>query len=330
MIKIITADGQIWDETRAALCIVSAMQQGHTPIRIDLNGEGPCLQHVGIYDLLDHLCDIMSWDPAEIVIQTANFLERHDRYQIQRVHQNYELQSIKKLCRGEAAGKNFDQRFRHFGHFIGHANRHRLHLASFLFNHHRYRTVQSYHTQLTERYHRPHLGIEDLLHQGLSDTEIDDMIALLKNSPITLDLPPCTDTINPAGFLGVTQYYPDFFVEIVNLTFWSGNTFYVDEKIWRPMAMMTPFIVQGPKDFYHNLRRLGFRTWHDFWDEGYSEDHSDSHARAIIQIIDDLSRKNMTELRHMYQAMLPDLVHNRDLLRSLEAEDFQKAFNTAT
>jgi len=326
MIKIITADGKIWNETEVALSIVSAMRNGSDVLEIDLNGEGPCLDAAGIYPLLDRICDLMAWDPGKVVIHTANFLERHDRYKIRRKHQNYELQAVKKLIGEDRPNKIFDQHFRHFGHFIGHSNKHRLHLACFLFSRYQTHTVQSYHTQLGEPYHRPHLGIEDLLHQGLSDTQIDDMIALLKNGPITLDLPPCTDTINPAGFLGVTQYYPGFFVEIVNLTFWSGNTFYVDEKIWRPMAMMTPFIVQGPKDFYHNIRKLGFRTFHDFWDEGYSEDHADSHTRAIIEILNDLSHKNLAELSHMYRSMLPILEHNRKILKSLCAEDFVLVF----
>ena len=93
------------------------------------------------------------------------------------------------------------------------------------------------------------------------------------------------------------------------------------------MLMRTPFIVQGPQNFIRNLHKLGFKTFHEFWDEGYSEDPSDCQVRAIIETIQTLAKKNHKDLRDMYNTMLPKLEHNRNLLKTLTAHDFDQAFD---
>jgi hypothetical protein len=328
MIKIINIDGIMWNRDQIAIDIMQAIYQGQDPVKIDMNGEGPCLEHIGLYNLLDRICVQTGWPKHKIEIQTANFLESHDQYRIRRVHQNYELEGTQRLfAHDPETTKIFDSDFKHFGHFIGHSNRHRLQMASRLFAYHRDRTLQTYHTQVTEAYHRAHLGLEDWLFHGASYDELDQAVDLLKNSPMTLDLPPCQDQIPiPTTIGGLISYYPRFFVEVVNLPYFSGRVFYVDEKIWRPIIMRTPFIVQGCQDFIRNFRRLGFETFNEFWDEGYCEDPSDCHNPAIINIIDNLSCRTIPDLQDMYQRMSPILEHNRRILEKLTPQDFNRSF----
>ena len=92
--------------------------------------------------------------------------------------------------------------------------------------------------------------------------------------------------------------------------------------------MRTPFIVQGPQNLIPNLRRLGFETFHEFWDEGYSEDPPDCQVRAIITTVQTLAKKTRKELEDMYSAMLPKLEHNRNLLEGLKANDFNRTFTS--
>jgi len=332
MINIINIDGTMWNQDQIAIDIMQAIYQGQDPVKIHMNGEGPCLEHIGLYNLLDRICTRTEWPRNKIEITTANFLESHDHYQIKRVHQNYELVATQQLfAHNLETGKIFDSDFKHFGHFIGHSNQHRLHMASALFAHHRDRTLQTYHTQVTEVYHRVHLGLEDWLFHGASHDELDQAVNLLKNSPMKLDLPHLQDQIPfPATIRGLIPYYPKFFVEVVSLPYFSGRVFYVDEKIWRPIIMRTPFIVQGCQDFIRNFRRLGFETFEEFWDEGYSEDPSDCHVRAIINIVDYLSCFTIPDLQHMYQRMLPILEHNRRILEKLTPLDFNRSFQFPT
>jgi hypothetical protein len=303
------------------------MFRGDQPVRISLNGEGPCAEHIGLYDLLDRICSAQGWSKQAIEIETANFLEQHSEYQIRRVHQEYELRYTQDLFKKDLSTvKQFDN-ILHFGHFIGHSNQHRLHLASYLYAEHPHQTLQSYHCCVTEPYHREHIGLETFMANGADAVEIGRAHKLLSAGPITLDLPALKDPIPAADSLGVVEYYPQFFVELVGLGFYSGQTFYIDEKIWRPVLMRTPFIVQGPQNLIRNLRRLGFETFHEFWDEGYSEDPPDCQVRAIIEIVQTLAKKTNKELEDMYTTMLPKLEHNRNLLKELKADDFTECFS---
>jgi hypothetical protein len=159
-----------------------------------------------------------------------------------------------------------------------------------------------------------------MMFMGHSWTEVQSAIELLQAAPLTIDSIDQYPILNPTT-LNITKVYPDFFVEIVNLTYWSGNTFYIDEKIWRPILMRTPFVVHGPQNFLPRLRALGFRTFDAWWDEGYSEDPSDYQLKEITNIIAQLAKKSVAELSAMYTDMQLVLEHNYQLLKRIQKQD---------
>jgi hypothetical protein len=65
------------------------------------------------------------------------------------------------------------------------------------------------------------------------------------------------------------QHYQKFAVEIVCETFTQGNTFFSTEKTIRPLMAAKPIMVYGPQYYLARLRGMGFRTYHDIWDESY-------------------------------------------------------------
>lgn len=69
----------------------------------------------------------------------------------------------------------------------------------------------------------------------------------------------------------LVQHYERFAVEIVCETYCVGDTFFPTEKTVRPISQGKPMLVYGPRHFLRRLHALGFRTWADFWDEGYDE-----------------------------------------------------------
>jgi hypothetical protein len=156
-----------------------------------------------------------------------------------------------------------------------------------------------------------------MMFNGHSWDQVQSAVDLLQAAPLTIDSIDQYPILNPTT-LTITKVYPDFFVEIVNLTYWSGNTFYIDEKIWRPMLMRTPFIVHGPQNFLPRLRALGFRTFDAWWDEGYSEDPPDYQLKEITNIIKKLAKKRVTALEYMYAGMQSVLEHNYQLLKQIQ------------
>ena len=327
MIKVQISEGKIFDRDQAMIQIIRAITNGTCPIQIDLNGEGPCCESNGVYAWLDQICDAFGYHKENIQIHTANFLESHPQYSIVRQHQNYELTAARHaLSGGIDTQKIFDDKFLHFGHFIGHGNKARLHLGSYLCANHADITRQTYHCNVYDFYHREFIGLEDLMHDAaIPRQQIDWAFDLLKNSPLKLE-PVVRYPIGPDQTFNITGFYPGFFLELVSLTFSSGRTFYIDEKIWRPMLMKTPFMVQGPAGLITNLRRLGFRTFGQWWDEGYSEDPDGCHVPAMIENIKRIAVLTIKELESMYKDMAPVLDHNFHRLQELTPQDFIKVF----
>ena len=81
------------------------------------------------------------------------------------------------------------------------------------------------------------------------------------------------------------------------------------------MLLKKPFIVMGPKCFLIHLRQMGFRTFHDFWDEDYDGYAPKQKYLMILKLIKSLSKKSFEELDNMYQNMQEILDHNYNLLR---------------
>ena len=328
IIRVQTVDTQILDLDNLIIELSHHMiTQPNLLVRIGMMGEGPCLTTMGLYSLLDKLCDRFNFSKSLVEIFTANLLEHHAEYKIIRQHQMYELEAAREHANEILdSAKTFDTEFKHFGNFISHGNQYRLELSSYLYKNHKNKLINTYHCNRTETYHRPHLGVEDMIHAGHSKDKVDQAIDLIFQSPIQVEKIDSYPILCPAT-LNITKVYPDFFVELACNTHYTGNLFYVDEKIWRPMLMKTPFIIQGPQNFIGNLQQLGFKTFSNWWDEGYSEVPEDQQVSIICNLVDHLSKFTVSDLKIMYNEMLPILTHNYNLLFSLSDSDFNRVFN---
>lgn len=313
MIEFANSDSTIWNRDQLIIELAHAMSSGAPRIDIGTRGEGPCARSLGLYDLLDNMCARFNYSASNVYITTCNLAEAHDHYNIVIDPQIVYLKAAQRYS-PPASNKHI---VKHFGHFIGHGNLPRLYLGSYLRQHHSEQTLQTYHTTVTDSYHRPFIGVEDMMFNGHPWDQVQSAVELLQAAPITIDSIDQYPILNPTT-LNITKVYPSFFVEIVNLTYWSGDTFYIDEKIWRPMLMRTPFIVHGPQNFLPRLRALGFRTFDTWWDEGYSEDPPDYQLKEITNIIKQLAKNSLTELDAMYADMQSVLEHNYQLLKQIQ------------
>ena len=326
MITVPTIDGKICYVEQVILDILQSITRKE-PVQLDMIGEGPCLTAIGLYKLLDDICNKFNYPKQSVTIKTANLLETHSEYKIVKQHQLYELEGTQSYVGlTPDATKKFSSNFKHFGHFIGHGNIYRLQVASYLYNNQRDKTLQTYHCCVTDPYHRVHLGLEDMLFNNCTAEEFNWAQQLMLDSPITVDSIDSYPILVPAN-LNITKVYPNFFVELVNLTYFTGNIFYVDEKVWRPMLMKTPFMIQGPAHTIGNLHKLGFKTFGKWWDENYSQDPAVCHVPAMINNVTRLSKLSLYELQDLYNDMLPTLDHNYNRMLELTNSDFIRAFN---
>jgi len=312
IIKVYTDDGIIWQRDQLVdqitRCVVSCQ-----PMTFDTNTEGPDLNTVGLYDILETVIGNgdYSWD--NISVNTANLFEENPLVNYNKTAPWIYLNFAQGLDL-PAQQKDFSN-IKHIGYFVSRCNWHRLKIASQLYKKHFNKTLLTFHYNADSDYHQANLELTQLMHYNNSDAVID-AAEFLKRAPIIVDEPEVYPIVHPRGY-NLHPHYANFFVEIVSETYLQGNTFFPTEKLWRPIMMLTPFIVQGPQWYIQRLHKLGFRTFNQWWSEGHDEDPYNCHADAVCEIVNKITRYSLHDLEKIYNEMLPNLQHNRNLMLSL-------------
>ncbi len=124
----------------------------------------------------------------------------------------------------------------------------------------------------------------------------------------------------------ITNFYNDIFIDIVCETWHEGNTFMPTEKIGRCLISKTPFIVYGGKNYLFNLKKLGFLTFGNIFDESYDNHEGIERIFKIKKIIDFLGEKNYEELISINQKIDDILEHNLQVYLGLTQEKIKKVF----
>jgi hypothetical protein len=325
MINIPHVDLKIWNPEQKAIEIIAELQK-HGRVQIEIDREGSDCKTNGLYKLLDNICSTLGYDPATISIHTCNQLEQHSQYKIVK-HPPLYISSGQQFAKHHTYDNKNWNFLKHFGIFISRSSWQRLWIASHLWNNFKNQTLITFHYDSKVDYHRLHLGFDELCYNIGSHRAVDTAANFLKELPIKNDNVDSYPILTPEHF-AISKLYPDFFVEIVCETFLSGRSFYPTEKIWRPFICQTPFLMLGPRDFLSNLRKLGFRTFNQWWDESYDQDADIDNGRVAIQSIlstvHQLSLLTVEDLEGLYIDMFPILQHNKQRFLDLKESEFLK------
>ena len=306
-VTVITSDSKVWNFAEVCTSIATAIATKQDLV-LDLNSEGPDFETLGLVELINNY-------PTKVV-NFRNTVQKNINNIVFDIKSSNWINSTRATLAEVTVNKNITTAF---GMFIGRSNVHRLYLSSYLYSN--TKSNQTFHCDPNEESHRHNLGLDELL-EVYGSTDLDDVLNLIKNSPITKDK--LTYPIYHTHHHNLYKEYNNFLVDIVCETYYSGNTFYPTEKTWRPIMLSTPFIVQGPQWYLHRLRDLGFQTFDRWWDEGYAEDHASYQPYEIIKIINQLKTKSIVELSTMYTEMQPILQHNKKRFLELTSKDFDK------
>ena len=310
-IQIITSDGKIWNSSQTYANVIHASKAG--PVELDLVTEGPCCQTSGIDSMLDKITTQFGFDPSCYTIVTANQLPS-SKYKERRMSWA-ELDMARNLAQfyqpSESTLKS------RFGIFIGRSNWQRLGLASHLWQHHREKTIMTFHYDAENDYHQSNFGLEELVTRHRDAWP--DVYNFVQQLPIVFHKQKYPILWNDQAF-NLQDQYEKLFCEIICETYFSGKTFFVTEKTFRCIINRRPFIVQGPKRYLKNLHALGFKTFSQWWDEGYDEDSSDARYKTLCYNIDSIAQESDKKIDLWYQEMQPILEHNIKVLQQLTDE----------
>lgn len=85
------------------------------------------------------------------------------------------------------------------------------------------------------------------------------------------------------------------------------------EKTLIPLNQYKPFVMLGGPYYLKYLKKLGFKTFSEFWNEDY-DDIVDNELRidAVIEIIKNINKKSISELQMLQHKMKPILIHNKN------------------
>jgi hypothetical protein len=111
------------------------------------------------------------------------------------------------------------------------------------------------------------------------------------------------------------EHYRNVFCVIVTETRFAQPTGNFSEKVLNSIKHKKPFILVAPPKTLEYLKSFGFKTFHNFWSEGY--DNIENHEQRILEIfkiIKYIESKDLEELKLMHQKMSKLLEFNYDLL----------------
>jgi hypothetical protein len=146
--------------------------------------------------------------------------------------------------------------------------------------------------------------------------------------PIELDT---MNTTNKNSFSVSGTFKKELFlnscINIVTETSFMNNELFISEKVLKPILMYQPFIVLGPHQYLNQLKKYGYKTFSEFWDESY-DDIEDSKLRlkVVLELIRELNSKSIEELNELYQKTKDICIYNRRLHDSLELDSLPQIF----
>jgi len=133
---------------------------------------------------------------------------------------------------------------------------------------------------------------------------------------------------------------PNDLVTVGNLDIWNQCFLYissetvfnhwepmfVNERIWKPMIGLRPYIVQGNPKTYGWLEKNGFKTFNKYWPH-IDLEHSVDVLNDHVRVLKFLASKSMDDKMSMYQDMLPDLIYNKQRFYEFSKEQKHKMEN---
>jgi hypothetical protein len=194
---------------------------------------------------------------------------------------------------------------------------------------HRYNLLLEYYNG---DYESSYFSFLDKLDADLAKTfsiiNLDKINEINKILPIEID----THTVeNKMGFRVDNTYKKEIFLDtcinIVTETSFIDNELFLSEKILKPILMYQPFIVLGPSKILSHLKSYGFKTFGEFWDEGY-DDVEDFKQRLeiVLKLINKLNQKSIKELNELYQKTKEICIYNRRLFETLQLNSIPQIF----
>jgi hypothetical protein len=135
------------------------------------------------------------------------------------------------------------------------------------------------------------------------------------------------DTNDPA-----TRFNAEFlnysFVYVITETVGDYPYPYFSEKTWKAMSTGSPFIMINAQNSLLKLQEFGFKTFSEWWDEGYDTKNTVAdRIEAAVNILNEFSHKSISELQAIRNTMSHVIDYNRHHLTTFQKLDLENITN---
>jgi hypothetical protein len=100
------------------------------------------------------------------------------------------------------------------------------------------------------------------------------------------------------SLLGLQSQY---LFEIVFETMTLGSTFTPSEKTVRTIMAQKATVTYAPPGFLYQIRKMGFETFGDLWDESYDQLQGLPRYRAMLDIVKSVAAMPLDQQKQLYQ-----------------------------
>lgn len=331
--------------------IANIIDQAHKndQVILDTYGEATTIEKLvdkdkKLIDILSEVCKSNNWPKNKFKFKTGNLIQDLEVWPAIEYSSNLCFKGDgNTFFYGRDLGyqpkeKNLQY---HFGCLINGSLWPRLWISAFLNGNFSEKTFQTFRRSLKNPGHMINLDLDRLFfyfsnHGKLTNDTISILGNFLKKLPIEKHKNVAMHSIEhfswatgayDAECLG---WYDNFLVDVVCESMFSGQTFLPSEKTARPLLTKNPFLVFGPANFLRNLRKIGFKTFENFWDETYDDFEGVLRIEAMEKIIKEISSYNSQDLKKLYEKMKDILDHNLYHYRKLQGNEINKIFKKNT
>ena len=127
----------------------------------------------------------------------------------------------------------------------------------------------------------------------------------------------CRDDNNVAR-----DFYQNSLVSLVTETNYNLSQVTLTEKAFKPAKEKHPFILIGASGSLKSMKNLGYKTFSEFWDEGYDNTKNDRlRMKSIVEICKYIGSWDESKIREFRHKVKPILEHNFNLFKSMPSDD---------
>jgi len=102
----------------------------------------------------------------------------------------------------------------------------------------------------------------------------------------------------------------------------NPDNVYITEKTWKAIVHKKPFIILGDVFSLKKLHQLGFKTFNQWWDEGYDEYPTiEQRVDHIVRIIQKFAKMSESELKSHFTGIQTVVEHNYTVLKNMDFAD---------